>query len=152
MQDRYNKIEEEYGKETLDFVKENVVIMKKLLKSQWRYKNTEWWLWGIWVENWIMQHHWNFIEALEWFEQVAYGWQYEEWKENIPFEEFKKCYYVWDSWQNFRVWNNDNYILKVNEEWYEWTLNIIKKYREEWLDWIVQLLQEYEKVKAEFIN
>lgn len=152
MQDRYKKIEEEYGKETLDFVKENIVIMKKLLKSQWRYKNTEWWLWGIWVENWIMQHHWNFIEALEWFEQVAYGGQYEEWKENIPLEEFKKHYYVWDSWQNFRVWNNDNYILKMNEAGYKWTLNIIKKYREQWLDWISQLIQDYETNKAEFLK
>jgi hypothetical protein len=34
MKDRLQKIETLYGKDTSDFVKENIVIMKKLLKSQ----------------------------------------------------------------------------------------------------------------------
>ena len=152
MKDRLQKIETLYGKDTSDFVKENIVIMKKLLKSQWTYKNTEWWMWWIGVENRIMQHHWNFIEALEAFEQVAYGWQYEEGKTNIPFEEFKKLYTIWDSWQNFKDNNNDNYIEKMNESGYNWILNIIKKYRTGWLNWISELIQNYEENKAEFIK
>jgi hypothetical protein len=34
MQDRFEQIGKTYGKDTLDFVKENIIIMKKLLKSQ----------------------------------------------------------------------------------------------------------------------
>lgn len=152
MQDRLLKVEELYWKDTLDFVKQNIVIMKKLLKSQWVYKNTEWWMWWIGVENWIMQHHWNFIEALESFEKVAYGWKYEEWKPNISFEEFKNFYFMRDSWQNFKDWKNDNYVLKMNETWYNRILNIIKKYRLEWLQWIEELLQNYREVKAEYLK
>lgn len=152
MKDRLQKIEKLYGKDTSDFVKENIVIMKKLLKSQWTYKNTEWWMWWIGVENWIMQHHWNFIEALETFEKVAYLWEYEEWKSKISFEEFKNSYSIRDSWQNFKDWNNDNYIYKMDESWYNWILNIIKKYRTEWLNWIRQLLQNYQEIKSEYLK
>lgn len=152
MKDRLEKIEELYWKDALHFVKQNIVIMKKLLKSQWVYKNTEWWMWWIGVENWIMQHHWNFIEALESFEKVAYGWKYEEWKICISFEEFKNFYFIRDSWQNFKDWKNDNYVLKMNETWYNGILNIIKKYRLEWLQWIEELLQNYREVKAEYLK
>ena len=151
MQDRLSKLEQLYWKDTLDFVKENVVIMKKLLKSQWRYKNTEWWMGWIGVENRIMQHHWNFIEALEAFEEAAYGWKYKEGKLNIPFDEFKTRYSIWDCWQNFKDNNNDNYVLKMNESWYDWILNIIKTYRTEWLNWISKLLHDYEDAKAKFL-
>ena len=143
MQDRLKKVETLYWKNTLDFVKENIVIMKKLLKSQWRYKNIDWWIWWMGVENRIMQHHWNFIEALESFENAAYGWKYEEWKMNIPFDEFKNIYFIWDSWQNFKDWKNDNFILKMNNDWYNCVLNIIKKYRTEWLDWLFELIDKY---------
>ena len=90
-----------------------------------------------------MQHHWNFIEALESFENAAYGWKYEEWKMNIPFDEFKNIYFIWDSWQNFKDWKNDNFILKMNNDWYNCVLNIIKKYRTEWLDWLFELIDKY---------
>ena len=151
MWDRLSRVEKLYGKDTLDFVKQNIIIMKKLLKSQWKYKNTEWWMGWIGVENRIMQHHWNFIEALEAFEQVAYRWKYEEDKSNIPFDEFKNLYGIWDCWQNFKDNNNDNYILKMNEAWYNWILNIIKTYRIGWLSWISKLLCAYKDTKAEFL-
>lgn len=152
MQDRLDKVENLFGKDKLDFVKENIVIMKKLLKSQWVYKNTEWWIGWIWVENRIMQHHGNFTEALEAFETAAYGWIYEEWDVCLPFEEFKNTYTIRDSWQNFKDWKNDNYVLKMNETGYNWILNIIKKYRTEWLNWISELIKKYQEVKAEFLN
>jgi hypothetical protein len=126
--------------------------MKKLLKSQWTYKNTEWWMGWIGVENWIMQHHWNLIEALEAFENVAYGWIYKEWKTNIPFDEFKNRYVIRDTWHNFKDWSNDNYVLKMNDAWYNWILNIIKMYRKNWIKWILQMLQDYNDIKAQFLK
>lgn len=140
MQDRFSKIEELCGKEALDFVKQNIVIMKRLLKSQWTYKNTQWWIWWIGVENWIMQHHGNFIEALEAFENVAYEWEYVEGKESIPLEKFKNLYPIWDSWHNVVSGGNDNFVSKMTDTGYHWVLNIIKKYRTEWLEWLSKLL------------
>ena len=57
-----------------------------------------------------------------------------------------------DSWQNFKDWKNDNYVLKMNEIWYNGILNIIKKYRLKWLQWIEELLQNYKEVKAEYLK
>ena len=143
MQDRFSKIEELYGKDTLDFVKQNIVIMKKLLKSQWTYKNIQWWIWWIGVENWIMQHHGNFIEALEAFEDVAYDWKYLEGKDNIPLEKFKNLYPIWDSWHNVISGDNDNFVLKMTDAGYRWVLNIIKSYRTEWLNWLFELINKH---------
>lgn len=138
--------------EDLDRVRTNIIIMKKLLKAKWCYKKPEWWIAWIWVENWIMQHHWNFIEALESFEQVAYWWEYEEWREPISLSEFKKLYPMYDAWENYKDWCNDNFVYKLEESGYQWTLEIIKMYRLKWIVGVKELIQQYEDKKSEFIS
>ncbi len=137
--------------EDLDRVRANVIIMKKLLKAKWCYKKPEWWIAWIWVENRIIQNHWNFIEALESFEQVAYGWKYEKWKQPLSLQEFQMSYPIFDAGENYKDWCNDNFIYKLQESWYQWTLEIIKIYRLEWINWIRKLIKEYEQKKWEFI-
>lgn len=137
--------------EDLDRVRTNVIIMKKLLKAKWCYKKPEWWISGIWVENRIIQNHWSFIEALESFEQIAYWWEYEEWKEPKSLTEFQELYPIYDAGENYKDWCNDNFVYKLQENWYKWTLEIVKTYRLEWMNWIRRLIMEYEQKKADYI-
>lgn len=136
----------------LNRVKTNIIIMKKLLKAMWCYKKPEWWMSWIWVENWILQNHWSFVEALESFEQIAYWWIYKEWKQAIPLKEFQKLYPIFDAWENYKDWCNDNFVYKLNENWYSWTLKIIQTYRIEWIEWIKKLIKQYEDKKLDFIG
>ena len=136
----------------LDRVRTNVIIMKKLLKAKWCYKKPEWWIAWIWVENRITQNHWSFVEALESFEQVAYWWRYKEWKMPIPLVEFKELYPMYDAWENYKDWCNDNFVYKLEETGYNWTLEIIKSYRLEWIEGIRKLIKEYEAKKTSFIQ
>ena len=138
--------------EDWEWVRTNIIIMKKLLKAKWCYKKPEWWISGIWVENWITQNHWNFIEALESFEQVAYWWKYEKWKQPLSLYEFQKLYPIYDAGENYKNWGNDNFVYKLEENGYQGTLEIIKTYRLEWIDWIKRLIKEYEQKKAQFIE
>lgn len=139
--------------EDLDFVRTNVIIMKKLLKAKWCYKKPEWWISWIWVENRITQHNWSFIEALESFEKTAYkGKCYEPWEQPISLEEFQKIYPMYDAWENYKDWWNDNFVYKLKETWYRWMLSIAETLRTEWIDWIISIIKEYEDKKADFIN
>ena len=138
--------------EDLDRVRTNVIIMKKLLKAKWCYKKPEWWIAWIWVENWIIQNHWNFVEALETFERAAYWWKYEEWKRPISLEQFKKQYPIYDAWENYKDWCNDNFVYKLKDNGYWWILEIIQIYRLEWIQWIRKIIKEYEHKKADYIS
>ena len=137
--------------EDLDRVRTNVIIMKKLLKAKCCYKKPEWWISWIWVENRITQCHWSFIEALESFEQVAYGWIYEPSRQPLPLERFQECYPIYDAWENYKHWWNDNFVYKLKENGYIWILEIARVLRLKWTKWIRRLIKEYEKQKAEFI-
>ena len=138
--------------EDLDWVRTNVIIMKKLLKAKWCYKHPEWWIAWIWVENWITQNHWSFVEALESFEKVAYWGEYKEWMDPISLDEFQALYPMYDAWENYKDWCNDNFVYKLKENGYRWTLDIIKIYRLEWIEWIRKVIKEYEVKKANFIE
>lgn len=154
MKEKLNFIKDNLWKEDLNRVRTNVIIMKKLLKSQSCYKKTsaEWWIAWIWVENWITQHHWSFIEALESFEKVAYEWEYGPWRQPIPLERFKELYPIYDAWENYKDWCNDNFVEKINEHGYNWMLNIVIALRTKWIEWIEELIKKYEKDKAKHIN
>ena len=136
----------------LERVKTNIIIMKKLLKGKNCYKKrkVEWWIAWIWVENWITQHHWSFIEALESFEEVAYWWKYEDWKQPLPLKDFQELYPIYDAWENYKDWCNDNFVYKLNEHWYDWMLQIVKALRLEWIDWIRKIIKEYEDNKKKY--
>lgn len=142
----------ENWRDDLDWVRTNVIIMKKLLKAKWCYKKTEWWISWIWIENWITQNHWNFIEALESFETVAYKWKYQPWKMPLALEEFKNQYPIYDAWENYKDWCNDNFVYKLNWNWYQWILQIIQTYRKEWIEWIRKIIREYEEKKSQYIE
>ena len=152
MKEKLNYINDNLWEEILDRVRTNVIIMKKLLKSQSCYKKTsaEWWIAWIWVENWITQHHWSFIEALESFEKVAYGWEYEPWKQPVSLEIFKEEYPIYDAWENYKDWCNDNFVDKINNHGYNWMLKIVTTLRTKWIEWIEDLIKEYEKKKKEY--
>ena len=154
MKEKLNFINDNLWKEDLDRVRTNVIIMKKLLKSQSCYKKTsvEWWIAWIWVENWITQHHWSFIEALESFEKVAFNWEYKDWSRPIPLKEFKELYSIYDAWENYKDGCNDNFVEKINEHGYNWMLNIVIALRTKWIEWIEELIKKYERDKAEHIN
>ena len=138
----------------LEWVRTNIIIMKKLLKAKSCYKKLEkeWWMWWIGVENWITQNHWNIIEALESFEEVAYNWKYEEWRHPIPLNEFKHKYPIFDAGQNYKEWKIDNFVSKINDHGYKWILEIIKSYKINWIKWLEEIIKEYEENKAEFIQ
>lgn len=136
----------------LDRVRTNVIIMKKLLKAKWCYKKPEWWIAWIWVENRITQNHWSFVEALESFEQVAYWGEYKEWINPIPLSEFQMHYPMYDAWENYKDWCNDNFVYKIKDDGYKWMLEIVKAYRMEWLVGIRKIIKEYEAQKAHFIE
>ncbi len=140
--------------EDLEWVRTNIIIMKKLLKAKSCYKKLEeeWWMWWIGVENWITQNHGNIIEALESFEEVAYNWKYEKWKHPIPLNEFQHKYPIFDAWQNYKEWKIDNFVFKINDRGYKWILEIIKSYRINWIKWLEEIIKEYEEKKAEFIQ
>lgn len=152
MKEKLEYIKDNLWEKDFERVRTNVMIMKKLLKAKWCYKKPEWWIAWIWVENWITQHHWNFLEALESFEQVAYWWEYAPWKNPIPLEEFKEQYPIYDAWENYKDWWNDNFVYKLNQNWYEWTLEIIKLLRMEWIEWIRMIIRDYEDKKKNYIS
>lgn len=156
MKEKLEFIRRNLWEKDLDRVRTNVIIMKKLLKWKWCYKKPEWWISWIWVENWIAQNHWSFIEALESFEKIAYWWEYAPWKRPMSLNEFKKNYPIYDAWENYKDWWNDNFVYKIDKEWdtncYKSILEIIKVLRTEWIDWIRRLIEEYEAKKSEFIN
>ena len=140
----------------LERVRTNVIIMKKLLKAKSCYKHPEWWFAWIWVENWITQHHWSFVEALESFEEVAYWWNYEEWKNPLPLEDFKEKYPMYDAWENYKLWCNDNFVYQIDKHGgdtaYQKILQIVKTLRLEWIDWIREIIKEYEDKKSKYIE
>jgi len=148
--DRLEYIRKTYGVKALEQVRTNIIIMKKLLKAKCCYKKPEWWFGGIGVENRILQHHGNFIEALESFEKVAYEWKYQEWKNPISFQEFQGKYPIYDIGENYKDGGKDNFVFRMKEKWYNWILEIIKEYRKHWLKWIEKILDEYLQKKAEF--
>lgn len=150
MKEKLDYINDNLWEEDLDRVRTNVIIMKKLLKAKWCYKKPEWWISWIWVENWITQNHWSFIEALESFEEVAYWWKYEEWKQPLPLKDFQEWYPIYDAWENYKDWCNDNFVYKLKENGYKWTLEIVQVLRLEWLKGIMRLIKEYEKKKKEY--
>ncbi len=138
--------------EDLDWIRTNVIIMKKLLKAKECYKKPEWWISWIWVENWITQHHWSFVEALESFEQVVYWWEYKPWKKPIPLEEFQKRYPMYDAWENYKDGGNDNFVYKLKEKGYRWILEIVETLRMEWIEGIKKLIKKYEEKKEKYIG
>lgn len=148
--DRLKYILKTYGKETYDQVRANIVIMKKLLKAKTIYKKWEWGISGIGVENWILQNHGSFIEALESFEDRAYEEKYEEWKTPCNFSEFQKKYQIYDPWENYKDGWKDNYISKMSETWYNGTLEIIRTYRKKWMTGIKDMIDEYARNKEIF--
>ena len=152
MKEKLEYIKHNLWEKDFERVKTNVMIMKKLLKAKWCYKKPEWWISWIWVENWITQHHWSFIEALESFEQIAYWWDYAPWKNPISLKEFKEYYPIYDAWENYKDWWNDNFVYKLNQNWYEWTLEIIKLLRMEWIEWIRKIISDYENLKKDYIS
>ena len=152
MKEKLNYIKDNLWTEDLDWIRTNVIIMKKLLKAKECYKKPEWWISWIWVENWITQHHWSFVEALESFEQVAYWWEYKPWKKPIPLEEFQKRYPMYDAWENYKDGGNDNFVYKLKEKGYRWTLEIVETLRMEWIEGIKKLIKKYEEKKEKYIG
>ena len=117
-----------------DFVRTNILIMGKLLK--WK-----WWIDLSFVENWIIQNHGSFIEALESFEKTAYWWIFEGWKKPLSIDEFRKRYPIYDGWKDYKEWEYFDYIYMLNKQWYSLILQIVQTLRIDWIDWIRKLLK-----------
>jgi len=87
---------------------------------------------------------------LESFEKIAYGWEYQEWKNPISFQEFQGKYPIYDVGENYKDGGKDNFVFRMKEKWYNWILEIIKEYRTHSLKWIEKILDEYLQKKSEF--
>lgn len=115
--DRLNHIKEQQGEETYNFVISNIVLAKIFLKENKCYKkgnHGQGGLGGIGVENWILQHHGNFEEAVDKFLEATGALT----GEAIPFEKFKESYSVYDPGRDIRMQKHDNFVDNMNPSGY----------------------------------
>lgn len=104
----------------------NIVYAKEILKSGHAYKRNEGGFGGIGVENWILAHNGNFIDACNGFWQAAHNGG-----RRLSFEEFKRGYQLYNAGINLKLVNqerrfqHDNYIANMNESGYNAMLDCI---------------------------
>ncbi len=121
LHEKYNSIEEIYGKDKLLDVLTNIRYAKKKLKEAGCYKKglgdngQQGGLGGIGVEYWILQNGGDAIKAFRDFAEVAY-----DNGQLISFEDFKKKYKIFSAGQNIRGGIKvENFVYNMAPEGYE---------------------------------
>lgn len=103
----------------------NIVLAKKILKEGHAYKKLEdGGMGGIGVENWILLHNGNMLDAFQSFWQTSH----DEQGKVLPYEEFAKRYKVFDAGLNIKFNKHDNFIRVLKPNGYTALVETIGKY------------------------
>lgn len=103
----------------------NIVLAKKILKEAHAYKKLEdGGMGGIGVENWILLHDGNILDAFRSFWQAAHG----ESGNVVPYEEFANKYKVFDAGLNIKFNRHDNFVRILKPNGYIAMVNAIGQY------------------------
>jgi hypothetical protein len=131
--ERLRNIQETQGEDAYRFVVANIVLAKKFLKKFKCYKKADkqGGLGGVGVENWILQHHGNFDEAVKAFLEASGALD----GEARSFEEFKQKYSVWDPGKDVRAGKHDEFVSdNMTESGYRKMLDALIKYNQGEID------------------
>lgn len=136
LQDRLKTIKKT-APEQYKYVISNILLAKQVLKQANVYKpyrsdSLQGGLGGVGIENWILQNGGSFIDAARSFVEAADG---------KTFEEFKRCYQIWDFGENHYSARNsdsstdedkyphDNFVTcNMSYEGYQKMLQALKEY------------------------
>ena len=121
--------------EKYKYVIANILLAKKVLKEAEAYKPNrgevpQGGLGGVGIENWILQNGGSFVDAVKSFLSVAKG---------KSFEEFIKCYSVWDFGENHLAerrgeYSHDNFVsCNMSEDGYKKMCTALKNYLDMYL-------------------
>ena len=122
---KLDSVRQTFGDETYFDVLANIVLAKKVLKEGHAYKKMEdGGMGGIGVENWILLHNGNVLDAFQSFWDVAH----DESGNVIPYEDFTKSYKVFDAGVNIKFNRHDNFIQVLKPDGYSAMLNSIGSY------------------------
>ncbi|GEM_PF-4717581 len=103
----------------------NIVLAKKILKEGHAYKKLEdGGMGGIGVENWILLHNGNVLDAFTSFWQAAH----DESGNVVPYEEFADRYKVFDAGLNIKFNRHDNFVRILKPNGYIAMVNTIGQY------------------------
>ncbi len=122
---KLDSIRTTFGDETYHDVLTNIVLAKKILKEGHAYKKLEdGGLGGIGVENWILLHNGNILDAFESFWQAAH----DESGNAVPYEEFANMYKIFDAGYNIKFNRHDNFAHVLKSNGYTAMVNTIGQY------------------------
>ena len=103
----------------------NIVLTKKILKAGHAYKKLEdGGMGGIGVENWILLHNGNMLDAFQSFWQASHDGQ----GGVLPYEEFAKRYKIFDAGLNIKFNRHDNFIQVLKPNGYAALVETIGRY------------------------
>ena len=128
LDEKMNWITHHYGEETLETVRANIVLAKQVLKKGGVYKKGrhefgEGGLGGIGVENWILQHNGNMINAFRAFVDAAH-----EDGERVPLHRFRERYALWDPGVNIKHGEHDNFVNRLDNDSYHRMLDVCEQH------------------------
>ena len=122
--DKLESIRKNNGQEVYEQTVANIVLTKQVLKDGQAYKKIEHGgMGGIGVENWVLLHGGNMVEAFNSFKSAAFVDD-----RRLPLDDFKKRYKVLDAGVNVQKLSHDNYIEKLTEQGYQAMLDTIDGY------------------------
>lgn len=134
IKDRLDLIKNKYS-ESYDDVIANIVLAKYVLKNANVYKTSkadskQGGIGGVGIESFILQNNGSFKLACEDFlKNATFN------NEMIPFEEFKKKYFIWNLGENLEIVNDypyNNFINEMSEYGYKKMYNAFKNYINEY--------------------
>ena len=101
------------------------MLTKKILKAGHAYKKLEdGGMGGIGVENWILLHNGNMLDAFQSFWQASHDGQ----GGVLPYEEFAKRYKIFDAGLNIKFNRHDNFIQVLKPNGYAALVETIGRY------------------------
>ncbi|MBT3817449.1 MAG: hypothetical protein HOE80_01365 [Candidatus Magasanikbacteria bacterium] len=124
LKDRLEWIQENIGQNEYEQVIANIVLTKRILKAGHAYKKVEHGgFGGIGVENWILAHRGNMLEAFTSFLDAA-----TEKGAIISLDKFQKKYKLIDPGLNLQGNFHDNFIMKLKDNGYMSMVECIRGY------------------------
>lgn len=124
VKDKLDHIKNTSGRDAYDTVLANIVLTKEVLKKGSAYKKQEHGgLGGIGVENWILAHGGNMLNAFKAFRDSAYDGE-----KRRTLTEFKQQYKIIDPGINVKFLKHDNFVELLTETGYSSMLRVINSY------------------------
>ena len=122
--ERLRWIKDSFGEETYLSVLGNIVLTKKILKAGDAYKKEFDALPGVGVENWLLQHRGNMVEAFRSFWDAAHDGEGNQQSLNV----FKERYHIFDPATNLFRSTHDDFVSFLAEDGYKAMLAVIGDY------------------------